>query len=755
MWISIPSICRLSIIFDIWGTTHRSLPTHSGLEVIDIKMKKVRAYILCVITLVILFSLCGCAGQTAGTVYRKDGEEYGKVRGAFRHKWWNYYERGISYADGEFHDEALADLKEAIRQRKKDQRMARTYGMHFVDYLPHRELGVVYYEAGSLEGARRELELSLSQFPSAKARFYLDRVRKALIEREAKEVTPPRITLSFETDEVWTREDPVVISGVAEDEQYVAAITIKGVPLFLEGSQKRIAFKENLPLFQGRHIIEVAAKNLLGKVTKRQVSIRVDREGPMITLEDLQIDQAGPGRRVTICGSIYDEAGVSSLTINGQVLAVEAGTEVPFTRRLTTDTDTLDLVAKDRLGNQTSARIPLVATRSPVGTHRGKYSDKSPCLRSAIHIPIVPQSAIRNPNSGQSTIDNRQSSIPTPVLLACADSDASIGLLAGLFGSRDTRPPSIRLKGWTDTQTVFLEKVYIEGQIMDDSKIVSLSINQVPILRRKGLRVFFSHLADLQKGENNITIEAGDEAGNCATKRISIIRNVPKALQLDERLSLTVLPFEQKGTISEASLSFQDNLIDSVVNQNRFRVVERDKLALILREQKLSRSKLIDKSTALRLGRLLAAQSIITGSIIETRTGIEIVGRMIDTETSEILATEDVYDEVKDLPALRSLAEGMAVKFHRDFPLLDGLVIQKKGKYIFTDLGHDKIKLQRRLIVYREEPIRHPVTGKILGSDNIIIGRARVTQVMPEMSKGELLDVKKGAVERLDRVITE
>ncbi|MCK4389830.1 MAG: hypothetical protein KAV83_06300 [Desulfobacterales bacterium] len=678
-------------------------------------MKKVRAYILCVITLVILFSLCGCAGQTAGTVYRKDGEEYGKVRGAFRHRWWNYYERGVSYADGEFYQEALRDLKEAIRQRKKDQRMARTYGMHFVDYFPHRELGIVYYEAGSLEGARRELELSLSQFPSAKARFYLDRVRKALIEREAKEVTPPRITLSFETDEVWTREDPVVISGVAEDEQYVAAITIKGVPLFLEGSQKRIAFKENLPLFQGRHIIEVAAKNLLGKVTKRQVSIRVDREGPMITLEDLQIDQAGPGRRVTICGSIYDEAGVSSLTINGQVLAVEAGTEVPFTRRLTTDTDTLDLVAKDRLGNQTSARISFL----------------------------------------KSEIQNPKSKIATPVLLACADSDASIGLLAGLFGSRDTRPPSIRLKGWTDTQTVFLEKVYIEGQIMDESKIVSLSINQVPILRRKGLRVFFSHLADLQKGENNIVIEAGDEAGNRATKRISIIRNVPKALQLDERLSLTVLPFEQKGTISEASLSFQDNLIDSVVNQNRFRVVERDKLDLILQEQKLSRSKLIDKSTALRLGRLLAAQSIITGSIIETRTGIEIVGRMIDAETSEILATEDVYDEVKDLPALRSLAEGMAVKFHRDFPLLDGLVIQKKGKYIFTDIGQNKIKLQRRLIVYREEPVKHPVTGKILGSDNIIIGRARVTQVMPGMSKGELFDVKKGAVKRLDRVITE
>ena len=313
----------------------------------------------------------------------------------------------------------------------------------------------------------------------------------------------------------------------------------------------------------------------------------------------------------------------------------------------------------------------------------------------------------------------------------------------------------IRLRGWTDTQTVFLEKAYIEGDIRDENKIESLTINQTPILRRKGMNIFFGHLADLKAGENHIIIEASDEAGNRATKKIRVIRRIPKALQLAERLSLTVLPFEQKGAVSEASLSFQDNLIDGLVNRNRFSVVERDKLDLILREQKLSRTDLIDRGTALKLGKLIAAKSIVTGSIIETRTGIEIVGRLIDTETAEIMATEDVYDEVKDLPALRSLAEGMAIKFHRDFPLLDGLIIQQKGKDIFTDLGQDKIKIRRRLIVYRDEPIKHPVTGKIMGADNVIVGRARVTQVMAEMSKAEILEGENGGIKRLDKVITE
>ena len=304
-------------------------------------------------------------------------------------------------------------------------------------------------------------------------------------------------------------------------------------------------------------------------------------------------------------------------------------------------------------------------------------------------------------------------------------------------------------------QEVYLEKVFIEGQVVDHGNVASLTINDIPILRRKGRHIFFNHLAELEEGRNEISIVSKDESGNTATRKILIQRRLPAALQLSQRMSLSVLPFEQKRTLSEASLSFQDNLIHYLVSRNRFRMVERDLLDHILEEQKLSQTKLIERSTALRVGKLVAAQSIIAGSIIETRQGIEIVARMIDTETTEILATEDVYDQAKDLGALRTLAEGMAIKFHREFPLVGGVVIEKKGKYIYTDLGRDKIKVQRRLIVYREEPVRHPVTGKVLGADTEIIGRARVTLVHPEMSKSELLTGEVQPVAPLDKVITE
>ena len=307
----------------------------------------------------------GCASDSQ-RIYVKEGKEYGKVKGAFRHRWWNYYERGLSYADGEFYKEAQSDLREALRQRDKDQRMARTYGMHFIDYFPHRELGAVYYQLGNLGLAKEELDLSLSQFPSAKARFYLDRVRKALIEQKALKITPPRLTLDFKTQEVWTRRDPVVISGLAEDEQYVAAIRIRGVPLFLEGSKKRIPFSEPLVLAQGPHTIEVEARNLLGKATKRQVVIHVDRQGPLVTIDELRIDEIAAEKKIVLSGFLYDEAGVSEVLINNMEIPIRPGVEVPFRKNLTVDTSVLELVARDRLGNQTSASIPFPSLKSAI-----------------------------------------------------------------------------------------------------------------------------------------------------------------------------------------------------------------------------------------------------------------------------------------------------------------------------------------------------------------------------------------------------
>ena len=606
-------------------------------------MKKHTSTFLIPVLLAAVLWTGSCSQQPSRSIYLKDGKEYGKTSGyIFRHNWWNFYERGLSFADGGFFQEAKADFTQAINQRAQDQRTARTYGMHFIDYFPHREIGIVYFQ----------MELSIDQFPSAKAYYYLDQVRKAMIKKEATEIGSPKITLNFQTEEIWTREDPVVVSGVVDDDYYVSSILVGELTVFMERSQKRIPFAKTLALSQGRHTILVSAKNLLGKRSERQVVIHVDREGPMIILDELRFEQKGQQREAIIIGSVYDEAGIDAVSLNGQSMAVEKSAEVRFSKRIMVSDKHLKLVAQDRLGNTTSALIPLTNT----------------------------------------------SAHQTSKLVAQVGANHEAFVMAGLFGPKDAQPPGISLKGWTEKQTVYLEKIYIEGQVVDESMIKSVTINQIPLLPRTGRLIFFNHFVELKEGENNFVIEALDSSGNKASLAFSVERKIPKALQLAQRMSLTVFPFEQEGQVSPPGLVFQDNLINALVNQNRFRVLERERLDVILQEQKLSRTKLFDKRTAIKIGRLAAAQSLITGSIVETRTGIEVVGRLIDTETSEILAIEDVYDEIKNIPGIKLLAEGMAIKFHVEFPLVDGLVISRKKEHIFTDLGKETIKLGRRLI---------------------------------------------------------
>jgi hypothetical protein len=160
----------------------------------------------------------------------------------------------------------------------------------------------------------------------------------------------------------------------------------------LEGSKKRIPFSEPLVLAQGRHTIEVEAKNLLGKATKRQVVIHVDRQGPLVTIDELRIDEIAAGKKIVISGFLYDEAGVSGVLINNMEIPIRPGVEVPFRKNLTVDTSVLELVARDRLGNQTSASIPLLSPKSSTLILKSPFPNPYSPIR-------ISHSPIRNPKS--------------------------------------------------------------------------------------------------------------------------------------------------------------------------------------------------------------------------------------------------------------------------------------------------------------------------------------------------------------------
>jgi TolB-like protein len=244
---------------------------------------------------------------------------------------------------------------------------------------------------------------------------------------------------------------------------------------------------------------------------------------------------------------------------------------------------------------------------------------------------------------------------------------------------------------------------------------------------------------------------------------IKVQKEVQKVRDVGSRMSISILPFEKKGIPSALSDIIFDNLINSfkelrVGDLERFNLVERTRLEEILREQKLSQTALLDPKTAVRIGKIMAADGILMGSILETKDAIEIYARLVNTETASIMVGKDVFDQSKSLPSIKTLTDVLALKFENHLPLLEGMLIKKEGKKVFIDIGTNRgLKEEMKFMVFKEgEKIVHPVTGKIMGSDTEILGEAVIESINEDFSKGSLIkEIKPGKIKVMDKVITK
>lgn len=91
-------------------------------------------------------------------------------------KWYEYYKDGMeAQVRGEW-QAAVEHFQAAIRLKDQESGKLRAYGTIFIEYYPHRELGISYYHLGDMVKARQELEYSISRSPSLRARIHLRRI---------------------------------------------------------------------------------------------------------------------------------------------------------------------------------------------------------------------------------------------------------------------------------------------------------------------------------------------------------------------------------------------------------------------------------------------------------------------------------------------------------------------------------------------------------------------------------------------------
>ena len=136
----------------------------------------------------------------------------------------------------------------------------------------------------------------------------------------------------------------------------------------------------------------------------------------------------------------------------------------------------------------------------------------------------------------------------------------------------------------------------------------------------------------------------------------------------DRRPVVAVLPFENGGSYGKDKEDFDAlrkglaaMLISELGVNPALRLVDRFETQRILDEQGLAVAERVDKETAARVGKLVGARYLITGSFIDLYGDFRMDARLIDVETGEIIKVvrnDPKYHDRRDMYRMvQSVAE--------------------------------------------------------------------------------------------------
>ncbi|MCJ8272359.1 MAG: hypothetical protein MJK04_23520, partial [Psychrosphaera sp.] len=285
-------------------------------------------------------------------------------------EWYDYYWSGLACMDVSNWPKAESELRLALAKRDVDKRRVYTKGMHWItDYFPNRELGITLYELRKFPGAANSLLVSLGQFPSTKAEYYLNRTRKNLPSLISKDTRPPTISSQL-------KQGNVLILNITDD-NFVQHIKINGkyqtwqdiytvddAQISIQRAKQSITLIVHLdPETQTE--LKVEAIDVLNKTTNEiDLSFYLDTSPPQLSL--LSTKRAKYDRW-HVLGTLTDShSGIKTLLINGKSDSKLVSRDHQKTVDIDylTDSDTLTVKATDYNGNTFEKTINLKAKQS-------------------------------------------------------------------------------------------------------------------------------------------------------------------------------------------------------------------------------------------------------------------------------------------------------------------------------------------------------------------------------------------------------
>ena len=122
-----------------------------------------------------------------------------------------------------------------------------------------------------------------------------------------------------------------------------------------------------------------------------------------------------------------------------------------------------------------------------------------------------------------------------------------------------------------------------------------------------------------------------------------------------EVTTLAILPFKNRSIKDREELDplregLADMLITDLSKVVNLRIVERERLQSLLDELGIGQSPLVDETTAVKVGKILGAQSMLFGSFLKLdKKHMRIDVRIIKTETAQLIKAEKLEGDPKKL----------------------------------------------------------------------------------------------------------
>ena len=200
---------------------------------------------------------------------------------------------------------------------------------------------------------------------------------------------------------------------------------------------------------------------------------------------------------------------------------------------------------------------------------------------------------------------------------------------------------------------------------------------------------------------------------------------------------------DELGPLARAGIAdaFVARATERLRASGRLDVVERETLDRLLAELKLGSSELADPATRLRLGRVLAAAAIATGSFSSVGGENRLELRLIDTETTEIRATasEAIVDPERIGGVADAVADRILATMRAAHPLR-GKIAEVEGGEILVGIGkkHGLAVGAELDVVELGKPVE--VDGQVVGHRRKKVGRLRVVSVEDGFATAEAIE---------------